>query len=124
MTDNIIHLPLRHNVRLGEPRQTLSEQLRATARLRKSDRPTMASNLGKMAARFNGGNPIDALKSIFEIAWPGDSTKWAKRKRLVRMPGEEMGDPEDYGSYEASGAPYLLLAHAIARLRVRASRST
>ncbi len=123
MTDNIIHLPLRHNVRLGEPRQTLSEQLRATARLPKSDRPIMASNLGKMAARFNGGNPIDALKSIFEIAWPGDSTKWAKRKRLVRMPGEEMGDPEDYGSYEASGAPYLLLAHAIARLSLPSEKA-
>ncbi|MBC2663763.1 hypothetical protein H7F50_18765 [Novosphingobium flavum] len=123
MTDNIIHLPLRHNVRLGERRQTLAEQLRATARLPKSDRPIMALNLGKMAARFNGGNPIDALKSIFEIAWPGDSTKWAKRKRLVRMPGEEMGDPEDYGSYEASGAPYLLLAHAIARLSLPSEKA-
>jgi hypothetical protein len=114
MTDNIIHLPLRHNARLGEQRQTLSEQLRATTRLPKSDRPIMASNLGRMAARLNEASSIAAVKAMFEIAWPGDSTKWAKRKRLVRMPGEELGDPEDYGSYEAAGAPYLHLAHAIA----------
>lgn len=116
MTDNIIHLPLRYNARLGERRQTLSDQLRATTRLPKSDRPIMASNLGRMAARLNEGNSIAVVKSMFEIAWPGDSTKWAKRKRLVRTPGEELGDPEDYGSYEAAGASYLHLAHSIARL--------
>lgn len=116
MTDNIIHLPLRHDVRLSERRQPFSEQLRATTRLNKPDRPVMASNLGRMAARLNENNPLAAVKSIFEIAWPGDNTKWAKRKRLVRMPGEELGDPEDYGSYEAAGAPYLHLACAIARL--------
>jgi len=116
MTDNIFHLPLRHNVRLGEQRETLAEQLRETTRLPKSDRPIMALNLGKMAARFNEENALSAVKSIFDIAWPGDSTKWSKRKRLVRIPGEGLGNPEDYGSYEAAGAPYLHLAHAIARL--------
>ena len=116
MTDNIFHLPLRHNVRLGEQRQTLSEQLRETTRLPKSDRPIMALNLGKMASRFNDENALSAVKSIFDIAWPGDSTKWSKRKRLVRIPGESLGNPEDYGSYEAAGAPYLHLAHAVAKL--------
>lgn len=116
MTDNILHLPLRHNVRMGEQRQTLSEQLRETTRLPKSDRPIMALNLGKMAARFNEENALSAVKSIFDIAWPGDSTKWSKRKRLVRIPGEDLGNPEDYGSYEAAGVPYLHLAHAIAKL--------
>lgn len=116
MTDNIFHLPLRHNVRLGEQRDTLAEQLRETTRLPKSDRPIMALNLGKMAARFNEENALSAVKSIFDIAWPGDSTKWSKRKRLVRIPGEGLSNPEDYGSYEAAGAPYLHLAHAIARL--------
>lgn len=116
MTDNIIHLPLRHNARLGEQRQTLSEQLRAATRLPKSDRPIMASNLGRMAARLNEASSTAAVKAMFEIAWPGGSTKWAKRKRLVRLPGEELGDPEDYGSYEAAGAPYLHLAHAVARM--------
>jgi len=116
MTDNIFHLPLRHNTRLGEQRDTLSEQLRETTRLPKSDRPIMALNLGKMAARFNEENALSAIKSIFDIAWPGDSTKWSKRKRLVRIPGEGLGNPEDYGSYEAAGAPYLHLAQAIAKL--------
>ena len=116
MTDNILHLPLRHNARLGERRQTLSEQLRETTRLPKSDRPIMALNLGKMASRFNDENALSAVKSIFDIAWPGDSTKWSKRKRLVRIQRDDLGNPEDYGSYEAAGAPYLHLAHAVAKL--------
>ena len=115
MTSNVINLALRRNTRLGKQRQTLSEQLRATSRLPKSDRPIMASNLGRMAARLNEESAISVVKSIFEIAWPGDSTKWAKRKRLVRIPGEDLGDPRDYGSYEAAGAPYLHLAHALAK---------
>ncbi len=116
MKDNIIQLPLRQNARYGEPQHTLSERLRATTRLPKSDRPVMASNLGRMAARLNEDNSIASVKAMFEIAWPGDSTKWAKRKRLVRITGEELGDPENYGSYEAAGAPYLHLAHAVARM--------
>lgn len=118
MSDNVIPMPLRHTSKFEERRQSLSDQLRQQVRLSKSDRPIMASNLGRMAARFNEDNPISVIKSMFEIAWPGDNVKWAKRKRLVRVPGEDLGDPEDYGSYEAAGAPYLRLAHAIAKLSV------
>lgn len=116
MTDNVIQLPLRRKARPATARQTLAEQLRATARLPKDDRPIMASNLGKMVASLNRANLIDAAKSIFDIAWPGDSTKWAKRKRLLRFEGEQIRDPQDYGSYEAAGAPYLLITNAIAKI--------
>ncbi len=112
MTDKIIQFPApnKHRARI-----TLSQQLRGIARLPKEDRPVMAQNLGRMAASIDRENPLRGAKVIFDSTWPNDHTKWAKRKRLLRLVGEDLGDPQDYGTYDAAGATYLRLAEAVAR---------
>ncbi len=114
MTDKITHLPIRSGRRLGGARESLSQKLRGMARLSHEDRPIAASNLGRMAASIDKANPLGAAKSMFESAWPDDDTQWAKRKRLLRLEGEDLGNPRDYGAYEAAGARYYLLAKAVA----------
>ena len=114
MTEKIIHLPTRSALRAGGARAPLSQQLRERARVPVEDRPVMAANLGRMAASIDKADPLRAAKSIFESAWPNDDTKWAKRKRLLRLDNDDPSNPRDYGAYEAAGAPYLRLAEAVA----------
>ena len=116
MTEKIIHLPTRSALRAGGARTSLSQQLRERARVPVEDRPVMAANLGRMAASIDKADPLRAAKSMFESAWPNDDTQWAKRKRLLRLEGEDLGNPRDYGAYEAAGARYYLLAKAVAEL--------
>jgi len=79
-----------------------------------SDRIILATRAGEIAARLNPNNPMEGAKRLFGCAdW---EDKWQKRKRLVRLPGEEPSPSEQYGAYEASGSTWAHLALAAARL--------
>lgn len=78
------------------------------------DRAKLASGLGRLAASISPENPLEGAKRLFVRA--GFESKWAKRKRLIRLPGEEASEPGDYGTYEATGPMWVSLAGAAAKL--------
>lgn len=88
-------------------------ELRHTTRVALADRPILAENLGRLAARISPADPLDGARRMFGGR---DAAKWAKRKRLVRLPGESAGNPGDHGSYEGAGAAYVTLAEAAGAL--------
>ncbi|AWJ87761.1 hypothetical protein TSH58p_30070 (plasmid) [Azospirillum sp. TSH58] len=90
-----------------------ADDLRRTTRVALADRPILAENLGRLAARISPADPRDGARRMF--GGP-DAAKWAKRKRLVRLPGESAGNPGDHGSYEGAGAAYVTLAKAAGAL--------
>lgn len=107
MTDTIINAADRFVARSDRPKQTVIDALRVTGRVPLSDRALLAERLGQVAARLDPERPARAARRWFEHAWHGD--RWAKRKRLVILPGETPHDPQNEGAYVASGADWAVL---------------
>lgn len=98
----------------GPAVETISSKLKAMGRVPLDDRPTLATRLGELAVRLSPSSPIEGAKRIFTQASFGE--KWAKRKRLIRLPGEQESAAADYGAYEASGPTWATLASAAVKL--------
>lgn len=98
----------------SEANETVFTRLRQLKRVPLKDRATLASGIGQLAAQISPNEPLDGARRIFILA--GFENKWAKRKRLIRLPGEEDSEPGDYGSYEANGRMWAAVAAAAAKL--------
>lgn len=113
MADTIIDASARFNSRADRPKPTAVDALRHTGRVTLADRAVLAERLGQAAARLDPDRPAREAKRWFDSAWQGD--RWAKRKRLVILPGEPSHDPENEGAYVASGADWAALIEQAAR---------
>lgn len=119
MSDNVLNFPSERlassrksdESRKAERAQAIIQEVRSCGRLSKSDRETMASNLGLLAVKIDESKPQSAIREIFFRS--GLESKFAKRKRYCRLEGEDIG-PDDV--IAASGADYLSLASAAGAL--------
>lgn len=103
--------------------EKISDLLKGEARLEKAAPPVLAQNLGLMAKRLDPDDPKGAARRMFERALGKTSREaWSKRKRLVRLPGEEAPRFDRHGDYEAGGRNYVKLAEAYAEIRSPSSK--
>lgn len=126
MSDTVVDATDRFNAgreqRKQHKRPTPLDSLRLTKRVICNDRAMLATRLGEVAARTAPDRPQAAAKKWFDQAWQGD--RWAKRKRLIRLPGEAAPDPRDEGAYVASGADWAALIEQAAKATYPAEGST
>lgn len=123
-TDNVVDATSRFKGQgpEGERRPTPSAldravaELRSCARLQAADRPILASGLGRLAAQIMPNAPVKGAKMMFKLTGNGWESKWPKRRRLVRLPGEASDTTNDYGAFEGGGPAYLALADAAATI--------
>lgn len=102
--------------------QTLME---LRTKLPRGDRSIFAQNLGDMCEHVFGSSTRamrNGLKHVFEEEFgPSWWNFWKKRKRFVRLPGEESETPggaDSYGQYHAGAQEYCRLAKALGRVGV------
>lgn len=107
MTDNVIDAAERFSDAGERQKTTVLDVLRRTKRVPLSDRPIIAARLGLIAVKLEAERPHKAVKSWFEHAWQGD--RWAKRKRMVILPGETLPNADNEGAYVASGGDWAAL---------------
>lgn len=96
------------------PTDPLSKKFAEAGKLALGDRPTLARNLGKLAARIDMAFPLKAARLMFKEA--DRETHWPKRKRLMRIPDEPSAVATGNGDYEAFSGQYLALAQAAGRM--------
>ena len=106
--ENAIRPPERDLHRSNEA-ETLLRKLRITKRLKKADRPTLVSNLGRVIVQIDAANAKAIIKDILE-------EKWEKRTRYVRLPNEPV-DPA--ARYAASGGHFARIIDRLIDVRVR-----
>ncbi|HWK42748.1 MAG TPA: hypothetical protein VNR60_12570 [Croceibacterium sp.] len=90
------------------PTDPLSKKFAEAGKLALSDRPTLARNLGKLAARIDMAFPLKAARLMFKET--DRETHWPKRKRLMRLPDEPSAAATGKGDYEAFSGQYLALS--------------
>lgn len=101
---------------LDEDTPSLEAALRACPRVLALDRPILARNLGRLAARLNSDRPQAGAKAIYAEAGESWSSQWIKRKRFIRLPDEAAPAVDGEGDYGASGSSYVTLAKAAGKL--------
>lgn len=93
---------------------SFEDRLGRTARVPLDDRPTMAANLGRLAERINPAIPLAGAKRIVDET--GHEGLWQKRKRFIRLPGEDASQMDGTGVYGSSGSTYLSLARSAGKI--------
>jgi hypothetical protein len=95
--------------------QELYESLGKSRRLKASDKPIFAKNLGALAAKLCPENPRKGAKDIvkhagYESLWP------TKRKKFFRLPGEEAPPAGKDGDYASNPIQFRKLAESAGEL--------
>jgi hypothetical protein len=104
--------------RKSEPRTrvaSLEEKLRSQVRLLDADKKILAENLGCICAELNPDKPLTAVSLLIEKS--GLQSLQQKRKRFIRLPGEEESPIGEKGAYGASGETFATLASTAAQMR-------
>ncbi len=92
----------------------LEEQLHKTARLSQSDRRQLALNMGTLATRIDPEAPLEGAMTIIRKSDLQELRQ--KRKRVIRLPGEDAPESSATGEYVSSGATFLTLAKTAAAI--------
>jgi hypothetical protein len=96
----------------------LLDLLRRTPRVERDWAPVFAANLGEMARALSPERPKAGAKAMFDRAFGVTQAEaWRKRKRFLRLPGEEAPQFLHHGEYSATTRDYLKLAEAFADLK-------
>jgi hypothetical protein len=88
----------------NESAKALLNKLRSIARIEKSDRGTLVSNLGRLVYLLDPANPKDLAR---EIVGPD---RWPKRKRYILLPNE---DHDESSRCAASGADFATIIESL-----------
>ncbi len=94
--------------------EILEEKLRSQVRLLDADKKILAENLGRICAELNPDKPLTAVSLLIEKS--GLQSLQQKRKRFIRLPGEEESPIGEKGAYGASGETFATLASTAAQM--------
>jgi hypothetical protein len=91
-------------------------RLKDNPKLDHHDRRAFAVNLGRMIEKAFGKAAKEKLPNLFLAAFlkATSTAHLKKRKRFVRLPGEDAPEADRHGEYHARGLAYLHLAEALA----------
>ncbi len=93
---------------------SLEEKLRSQTRLLDADKKLLAENLGRICKELNEDKPLNFVKTLIEKS--GLQSLQQKRKRFIRLPGEEETSVGEKGAYGSSGDTFATLASTAAEL--------
>ncbi|KST59934.1 hypothetical protein AO398_03380 [Methylobacterium sp. GXS13] len=122
----------RHAESLQQTRARLEEadqiarEVSLSRRVPEWDRPRLARNLGRMIEAQGADKAHSRIAELFRRTFVGDGAASAlkKRKRYIRLDGEDTSDPDRLGEYQADGRVYVRLAESWAELAHTGSSST
>jgi hypothetical protein len=93
---------------------SLEEELKSQTRLLDTDKKILAENLGRICEELNPDKPLAAAMALIEKAQPNLRQK---RKRYIRLPGEEPSPDGEKFAYGSTGATFAKLAKTAAEMR-------
>ena len=99
-----------------ETADAIVRHLKTNPKLEDTDRRAFAVNLGRMIEKEFAKTSKKSLPGLFSAAFPKETSEahLKKRKRFVRLPGEDAPHITRNGEYHARGLAYLDLAAALA----------
>lgn len=113
MSAEIIQLPRRQR-----SLTQLRDEIYRKVRLDKDLPHLFAVNLGRLAAKLDPEKPARGARRMFARRFGEDECvePWRRRKRLLRLPGEDAAVSKHSRDYESRGENYVLLAESYADL--------